>query len=160
MWHSPVLCLPRRMPHRCAQALRAAQVGIEPYAALIRLLCAAEPAPGALGIGFMSFDLNDATLEAAIACKPHAIWLAFPSPGHEHIRFAPQIKAAGIKLVIMVQTLEQADAAVCNCIHAFTSLYNSCRRLHVSSHLGLTVNLAADLWEPFEHVAMNLSAKC
>ena len=68
--------------------------------------------PGALGIGFINFCLEDATLDAAVACKPHAIWLAFPSEGHDHSRFAPRIQEAGIKLIVMVQTLEQADAAV------------------------------------------------
>ena len=70
------------------------------------------PLTGALGIGFINFGLDDVMLDAAVACKPHAIWLAFPSKGHEHSRFAPRIKEAGIKLLIMVQTLEQAEAAV------------------------------------------------
>ena len=65
-----------------------------------------------MGIGFINFCLDDATLDAALACKPRVIWLAFPSEGHEHTRFAPKIKEAGIKLIVMVQTLEEADAAV------------------------------------------------
>jgi len=67
---------------------------------------------GALGIGFINHATSDAAMAAAVACKPAAIWLAFPSAGHEHTRYAPSIKAAGIKLIVMIQTLEQADAAV------------------------------------------------
>jgi hypothetical protein len=43
------------------------------------------------------------SLQAAIDCKPRAIWLSFGS----FRNLAPPVKAAGIRLVCQVQTLEQ-----------------------------------------------------
>ncbi|KAK9843522.1 hypothetical protein WJX81_007061 [Elliptochloris bilobata] len=70
----------------------------------------ADAAHSALGVSFVNFTMpgGAAAMDAALALKPSAVWLSFGD-------FKPlgeRVKAAGIKLVCQVQTIEQAAAVV------------------------------------------------
>ncbi|CAL8469749.1 g9291 [Coccomyxa elongata] len=62
---------------------------------------------GAIGIGLMAFT-NTAILDTALDLKPHTIWLSFG----DIAPMAERVKAAGIKLMIQVQSVQQAIEAV------------------------------------------------
>ncbi|GAQ89055.1 nitronate monooxygenase [Klebsormidium nitens] len=63
----------------------------------------ADPQHAGIGLGLINAFTGPELLQAAIDCQPRAIWLSF-GPFKE---LAPPIKAAGIKLICQVQTLEQ-----------------------------------------------------
>jgi len=69
----------------------------------------AETGNARVGIGFIQWRLEQEpeTLDIALDRKPAAIMLSFGDP----TRFAPQIKAAGCKLICQVQSVEGARVA-------------------------------------------------
>ena len=73
-----------------------------------REFAAAEGA--AVGIGFITWHLAQYTdrLQVALARKPAAVMLSFGDPAP----FVPSIRKAGAKLILQVQTLADAHAAV------------------------------------------------
>ncbi|KAK9907469.1 hypothetical protein WJX75_004171 [Coccomyxa subellipsoidea] len=62
---------------------------------------------GAIGIGLMAFT-NTQLLDTALDVKPHTIWLSFGDVAP----MAARVKAAGVKLMIQVQSVQQAIDAV------------------------------------------------
>ncbi len=60
--------------------------------------------------------MTNEALDAAISCHPAVVWLAFPSSGREFGAFLPRFKAAGSKVVCMVQTLDEAEEVVSSCL--------------------------------------------
>ncbi|BDA47788.1 probable nitronate monooxygenase [Coccomyxa sp. Obi] len=62
---------------------------------------------GAVGIGLMAFSNTD-ILDTALDLKPHTLWLSFG----DIAPMAERVKAAGIKLMIQVQSVQQALEAV------------------------------------------------
>ena len=65
-----------------------------------------------IGLGFINWQMTDEALDAAISCRAAVVWLAFPSDGREFAALLPHFKAAGSKVVCMVQTLDEAEEVV------------------------------------------------
>lgn len=61
-----------------------------------------------IGIGFITWKLTGALLEACLDRRPRAVMLSFGDPAP----FAPAIHAAGVPLICQCQSLEHARAAV------------------------------------------------
>lgn len=61
-----------------------------------------------IGVGFITWRLEVAVLEAALARGPRAVMLSFGDPA----RFAPAIHAAGVPLVCQCQSVEHLRAAL------------------------------------------------
>lgn len=61
-----------------------------------------------IGIGFITWALTPAVLQAALSRRPRAVMLSFGDPGP----FAATIHAAGVPLICQCQTLDHARAAV------------------------------------------------
>jgi hypothetical protein len=69
------------------------------YAAAKELLAEEDPEHSAVGIGLLNFMLSKERLDAAISCKPAAIWLSFSDSLGDWDPFASEIKEAGVKLI-------------------------------------------------------------
>jgi len=61
-----------------------------------------------IGIGFITWRLSPAVLDAALARRPRAVMLSFGDPAP----FAPAIHAAGVALICQCQTLDHLRAAL------------------------------------------------
>eukprot|EP00884_Botryococcus_braunii_P016549 jgi/Botrbrau1/3578/Bobra.0078s0032.1 len=67
-----------------------------------------DPQHSKVGIGLINFLATPDRLEAAISCQPDAIWLSFPETSEDWEKYTLPIRAAGIKVICQVQSIEQA----------------------------------------------------
>ena len=59
------------------------------------------------GVGFLTWAVDTATVAWAMEYEPAAVMLSFGDP----VPFAPRVRAAGVKLIVQVTTLDEARRA-------------------------------------------------
>jgi nitronate monooxygenase len=60
------------------------------------------------GVGFLSWSATIEAVESALEYRPHAVMLSFGDP----TRLAEPVMAAGVRLIVQVTDLDEAEAAV------------------------------------------------